>query len=44
MKAILESITDGFFTLDAEWRFSFINRAGERFLDRTAGSLLGKRL
>ena len=43
-KSILESISDGFFALDRQWRFSFINRAGERFLDRTPGDLLGKNL
>ena len=39
---ILESITDGFFALDADWRISYINAAGERFLDSTPGDLIGK--
>jgi len=41
-RTILESITDGFFALDSDWRFTYINTAGERFLDRTAGDLIGK--
>ncbi|MEG4573588.1 PAS domain S-box protein [Microcoleus sp. N3A4] len=39
---ILESITDGFFALDRDWRFTYVNRQGERLLDRTPGDLLGK--
>jgi diguanylate cyclase (GGDEF)-like protein/PAS domain S-box-containing protein len=38
----LESITDGFFTLDREWRFTFLNNAAERQLQRTRADLLGK--
>ena len=41
-RTILESITDGFFALDADWRFTYINAAGERFLNRTPGDLIGK--
>ena len=40
-RIILESITDGFFALDREWRFSYINPQGERLLDRAANELLG---
>ncbi len=29
---ILESITDGFYGLDAEWRFNYINETGKRIL------------
>ena len=29
---LLESITDGFFALDAAWRFTFVNDAGKRIL------------
>ena len=39
---ILESISDGFFALDRDWRITYINTAGERFLDRTPGDLIGK--
>ncbi len=38
----LESITDGFFLLDPEWRFTFLNQRGEQMLERTANDLLGK--
>ena len=42
IRSILESITDGFFVLDHDWRITYINAAGERFLDRAAGDLIGK--
>ena len=42
IRSILESITDGFFALDSDWRITYINAAGERFLDRTPGDLIGK--
>ena len=41
-RLILESITDGFYTLDADWRFTYINAAGERILERARGDLIGK--
>ena len=37
----LESITDGFFTLDREWRFTYVNREAEHLLQRKRESLLG---
>ena len=43
-RTILGSITDGFVALDSDWRFTYINAAGERFLDRTSGDLIGKSL
>ena len=43
-RTILESITDGFVALNTDWRFTYINAAGERFLERTAGDLIGKSL
>ena len=43
-RTILESITDGFLALDADWRITYINAAGERFLDRTPSGLVGKTL
>ena len=42
IRMVLESITDGFFALDRDWRISYINTAGMRFLDRTPGDLIGK--
>ena len=43
-RTILESITDGFYALDADWRFTYINASGQRMLDRTPGDLIGKTL
>ena len=43
-RTILESITDGFYALDADWRFTYINTAGERILERAKGELIGKRV
>ena len=38
----LESITDAFFTLDLEWRFTFLNSEAERLLDRKRDALIGR--
>jgi PAS domain S-box-containing protein len=40
--AILESITEGFFTLDRRWRFDYVNREAHRILGRERGSLEGR--
>lgn len=37
----LESITDGFLTMDHEWRFTYINGEAERLLMRPREELLG---
>lgn len=39
--AILDSITDAFFTLDREWRFSYLNQEAERLLEQPRDELLG---
>lgn len=39
---ILESIDDGFFALDENWRFTYVNQAAERLTRRTAAELLDK--
>ncbi|MDO9384976.1 MAG: PAS domain-containing protein [Hyphomicrobiaceae bacterium] len=39
---VLESITEGFFTLDRQWRFDYVNREAHRILDREPGSLSGQ--
>ncbi|WP_435021364.1 PAS domain S-box protein [Tundrisphaera sp. TA3] len=39
---ILESITDGFFSVDRDWRFTYANPQAEQILGRTPGDLLGK--
>lgn len=38
---IFESLTEGFFTLDRQWRFDYVNPEAHRILDREAGSLVG---
>jgi len=38
----LESITDAFFTVDREWRFTFLNLEAERLLKRTRAELTGR--
>jgi PAS domain S-box-containing protein len=39
---ILESITDAFFSLDRDWRFTFLNAAAERRIQQPRASLIGK--
>ena len=40
----LEHISDAFFTLDAAWRFTFLNGQAERLLNRSRVGLLGRRV
>ena len=39
---VLERITDGFYALDQEWRFSYVNETAERILGRSREELVGK--
>ena len=39
---VLESITDAFFALDSEWRFTYMNAEAERINGVGRGELLGK--
>ena len=41
---ILESITDGFFALDRQWRFTYLNPQAEPLLQKTRAQLLGKNI
>jgi PAS domain S-box-containing protein len=41
---ILESITDGFFTVDYQWRFTYFNQKAEQILQKTRFELLGQNL
>src|SRR5215218_8306431 len=41
---ILESLTDAFFALDREWRFTYLNGQAEHVLQRTREELLGNYL
>ena len=38
----LESITDAFYTLDREWRFTYVNPEAERLQQKTRAQLLGR--
>lgn len=38
----IDVIADGFFVLDEEWRFTYINPEGERLIERDADELIGK--
>lgn len=40
--AVLESITDAFFALDEQWRFTYINRQAEELLGRDREKLIGR--
>lgn len=42
--AILESITDAFYALDRDWRFTYVNGQAEVLLQRSRDELLGKRV
>jgi diguanylate cyclase (GGDEF)-like protein/PAS domain S-box-containing protein len=42
LSAALEAITDAFYTLDHEWRFTFVNREAERLFKRPRAQLVGK--
>jgi len=41
---ILESITDAFFALDREWRFTYLNHQAEQLLQRSRAQLLGQNI
>ncbi|HYK91978.1 MAG TPA: chemotaxis protein CheB [Acidobacteriota bacterium] len=38
----LESIKDGFFALDKEWRFTYVNQEAETFLGKNRTEILGR--
>src|SRR5688572_22078679 len=42
IRRILESITDGFFALDNQWRFTYVNRQTEALLRKDRQDLLGQ--
>jgi PAS domain S-box-containing protein len=43
-REILEEITDGFYALDPDGRFTYLNPSALRLFERSADELLGKRL
>ena len=42
LAAALDSMSDAFYTLDTDWRFTFLNRQAALLLGRSAEGLLGK--
>jgi PAS domain S-box-containing protein len=42
LETTLASITDAFFTIDRDWRFTYLNAEAERVLHRGKGELLGR--
>lgn len=44
MSAILECMTDGFFSVDAQWRVTYANPKAAQILQTTQGKLVGQRL
>jgi PAS domain S-box-containing protein len=43
-RQVLERITDGFFALDLDWRFTYVNEAAERLAGQNRDALLGTSL
>jgi PAS domain S-box-containing protein len=41
---VLETMTDAFLSLDADWRFTYLNQEAEKLLGRTRDELLGAEL
>ncbi|MEG4939607.1 PAS domain-containing protein [Microcoleus sp. F4-D5] len=39
---ILESITDAFMAIDAQWRYTYVNSTAEKLLSRSRNDLLGR--
>ena len=39
--SILESITDAFFAVDRDWRFTYLNRQAQKLIDPTSVGLVG---
>jgi PAS domain S-box-containing protein len=44
VERILESITDAFFAVDREWRFTYLNDEAENLLQRSREDLIGRRI
>lgn len=43
-QAILDSITDAFFALDSDWRFTYVNSQSERLLHQPRAKILGQEI
>jgi len=44
LEAVLESVSEGFYALDAEWRFVVFNRAAEEYFGGSRREVLGRNL
>jgi PAS domain S-box-containing protein len=44
LRNTLDSITDAFYSVDADWRFTYINSRAEVVLERSAEELIGEKL
>lgn len=44
LERIMESITDGFFAIDTEWRFTYVNKEFERILQLNGDVLIGRNI
>ncbi|WP_158237365.1 PAS domain-containing response regulator [Halegenticoccus soli] len=44
LDALLNRVTDAFLGLDADWRYTYLNRRAEELLGRTGDDLLGRRV
>ncbi|MDB4951525.1 MAG: diguanylate cyclase/phosphodiesterase, partial [Gemmatimonadetes bacterium] len=42
LAAVLEETTDAFFSVDAGWRFTYVNRRGEEYWETPRDALLGR--
>ncbi len=42
LSRVLESVTDGFFALDRDWRYTYANAAAERLVGKSRDELLGR--
>ncbi|HET6762283.1 MAG TPA: PAS domain S-box protein, partial [Longimicrobiaceae bacterium] len=42
LAAVLEETTDAFFSVDAEWRFTYVNRRGEEYWRTPRAEMLGR--
>ena len=43
-RQVLERISDGFYALDREWRFTYLNETAERLTGRSRAELLGRNI
>src|SRR6266404_420919 len=44
LEAVLESVSEGFYALDADWRYVVFNRAAEHYFGASRKMVMGKTL